>query len=169
MGVAERGLSAQVSPLRGREFIPPEQLTGGASDDIGDVMWAVPTITMRFPSNVPGATGHHWTSAVAMATPVAHKGATQGAKAYAMTVIDLMTRPELLKAARDYFENVQKAPATYKPLLRAEDKPAVWLNKATMDQFRPELRKFYYDPTKYRSYLEQLGIAYPPPMPPARP
>ena len=42
---------------------------------------AIPTITMRFPSNIPGAIGHHWTSAIAMATPVAHKGATQGAKA----------------------------------------------------------------------------------------
>ncbi|MGE0451646.1 MAG: peptidase dimerization domain-containing protein, partial [Vicinamibacterales bacterium] len=168
MGVTERGLSAQVSQLRGREFIPPEQLTGGASDDIGDVMWAVPTITMRFPSNVPGATGHHWTSAVAMATPVAHKGATQGAKAYAMTVIDLITRPELLKAAHEYFVNVQKAPTTYKPLLRPEDEPAIWLNKETMDQFRPELRKFYYDPTKYKTYLDQLGVAYPPPMPPAK-
>ena len=28
-----------------------------------------------------------------------------------------------------------------------------------------ELKKFYYDPTKYKTYLEQLGVAYPPPMP----
>jgi len=38
-----------------------------------------------------------------------------------------------------------------------------------MDRFRPELRKFYYDPTRYKSYLEQLGVAYPPPMPAAKP
>ena len=36
-----------------------------------------------------------------------------------------------------------------------------------MDRFKPELRKFYYDPAKYKTYLEQLGIAYPPPMPAA--
>ena len=165
MNAEERGLATQVRPLSGREFIPPEQQTGGASDDIGDVMWAFPTITMRFPSNVPGAIGHHWTSSIAMATPVAHKGATQGAKAYAMTIIDLLTRPDLLKASKDYFVNVQKAPERYKPLLRPEDKPAIWLNKDTMDRYRPELRKYYYDPAKYKSYLEQLGIAYPPPMP----
>jgi aminobenzoyl-glutamate utilization protein B len=165
-GVQERGLSTTVgSALRGRESIPEAEQTGGASDDIGDVMWSAPTVTLRFPSNIPGATGHHWTSAVAMATPVAHKGATQGAKVYAMTLLDLLMRPDVLKAARDYFENVQQAPAKYKPLLRPEDKPAVWLNKATMDRFKPELQKFYYDPTKYKSYLEQLGIAYPPPMP----
>ncbi len=165
MNAEERGLATQVRPLSGREFIPPEQQTGGASDDIGDVMWAFPTITMRFPSNVPGAIGHHWTSSIARATPVAHKGATQGAKAYAMTIIDLLTRPDLLKASKDYFVNVQKAPERYKPLLRPEDKPAIWLNKDTMDRYRPELRKYYYDPAKYKSYLEQLGIAYPPPMP----
>jgi aminobenzoyl-glutamate utilization protein B len=168
-GVAERGLSTQVpATLRGRESIPPNEQTGGGSDDIGDIMWSVPTATLRFPANIPGAAAHHWTSAVAMATPVAHKGTTQGAKVYAMTILDFLMRPELVASARDYFENVQKAPATYRPLLRPEDKPAIWLNKDTMDRFRPELRKFYYDPTKYRTYLEQLGVAYPPPMPPPR-
>ena len=34
-----------------------------------------------------------------------------------------------------------------------------------MDRFRPALSKFYYDATKYKSYLEQLGVQYPPPMP----
>ncbi len=165
MAAEERGLVTQLSPLRGREFIPPAQQTGGASDDIGDVMWAVPTITLRFPSNVPGAIGHHWTSGIAMATPVAHKGATQGAKVYAMTIVDLLTRPDLITSARAYFNDVQKAPEKYKPLLRPDDKPAIWLNKEAMDRFRPELKKFYYDPAKYKSYLEQLGIQYPPPMP----
>ena len=169
MGVPERGLTLQVAKeLRGREAIPENEQTGGASDDIGDIMWSLPTVTLRFPSNIPGATGHHWSSAVAMATPVAHKGATQGAKVYAMTVLDLLLRPELVTAARDYFENVQGKQGKYQPLLRPQDKPATWLNKDTMDRFRPELRKFYYDPVRYPSYLEQLGVPYPPPMPPAR-
>ena len=142
-------------------FQRPPEMTGGASDDIGDVMWAVPTITMRFPSNVPGAIGHHWTSSIAMATPVAHKGATQGAKAYAMTIVDLLTRPDLIKASKDYFTDIQQAPKKYKPLLRPDDKPAIWLNKETMDKYRPEMKKYYFDPTKYKTYLEQLGIQYP--------
>ncbi len=37
-----------------------------------------------------------------------------------------------------------------------------------MAKFRPELRKFYYDPTRYTSYLEQLGVAYPPARPEAK-
>jgi aminobenzoyl-glutamate utilization protein B len=169
MGVPERGLSTRVATeLRGRETIPENEQTGGASDDIGDIMWSVPTVTLRFPSNIPGATGHHWSSAVAMATPVAHKGATQGAKVFALTILDLLMRPELVTAARDYFDNVQGKQGKYQPLLRPQDKPAIWLNKDTMDRFKPELRKFYYDPARYPSYLEQLGVPYPPPMPPAR-
>jgi aminobenzoyl-glutamate utilization protein B len=82
-----------------------------------------------------------------------------------MTVIDLVTRPELVTAAREYIETVQGKQATYQPLIRPQDQPAVWLNKETMDRFRPALANFYYNPRKFKSYLEQLGVAYPPPMP----
>jgi aminobenzoyl-glutamate utilization protein B len=30
-----------------------------------------------------------------------------------------------------------------------------------MDRFRPELRKLRYDPMKFKTYMEQLGIQYP--------
>jgi aminobenzoyl-glutamate utilization protein B len=30
-----------------------------------------------------------------------------------------------------------------------------------MKRFRPELEKFYYDETKFDTYLEQLGVTYP--------
>jgi len=30
-----------------------------------------------------------------------------------------------------------------------------------MDRYRPEMRKLYYDASRHRTYLEQLGIAYP--------
>ena len=49
----------------------------------------------------------------------------------------------------------------YTQLIRPEDKPAIWLNAETMAKHRPEMKKYYYDPTKYKSYLEQLGIKYP--------
>jgi len=153
-------LNTEISPLSAPE--EGGRPTGGGSDDIGDIMWTVPTITIRYPSNIPGTTGHHVTAAMAMATPIAHKGAVTGAKAVAMTVLDLMTTPELLAEARDYFENVQLKGMSYAPVLSAEDKPGIHLNKELMDQLRPEMSKFYYDPSKYSSYLEQLGIPYPP-------
>jgi aminobenzoyl-glutamate utilization protein B len=30
-----------------------------------------------------------------------------------------------------------------------------------MARYKPELSKYYYDETRYKTYLEQLGIAYP--------
>ena len=134
---------------------------GGPSDDIGDVSWNVPTVTLRYPANIPELPGHNWANAIAMATPIAHKGVTAGAEVQAMTIVDLLTRPELVKEAWDYFNNVQTKDQKYVPLIGPDDKPAIWMNAKTMDEYRPEMRKYYYDPTKYKSYLEQLGIKYP--------
>jgi aminobenzoyl-glutamate utilization protein B len=96
-----------------------------------------------------------------MATPIAHKGVTAGAKVQAMTVLDLLTRPELVSGAWGYFKNVQNKERQYTPLIRPGDVPAVWMNEQTMAKYRPEMRKYYYDPTKYKTYLDQLGIKYP--------
>ena len=49
----------------------------------------------------------------------------------------------------------------YTPLIRPQDQPAIWLNEKIMEQYRPEMKKFYYDPDKYPTYLDQLGIKYP--------
>ncbi len=152
-------LRSAVSPLS-----TPENRTavfGGGSDDIGDVMWAVPTITIRYPSNVPNMIGHHINSAMAMATPIAHKGVEAGAKAVAMTVLDLMTTPRLIAEAKTYFRDVQLKTDSYAPVIGPDDKPAIWLNEKVMRELRPEMTKYYYDPAKYPTYLDQLGVKYP--------
>ena len=159
--VPEIGLATKIQPLRGREEIPDEEKRGGGSDDIGDISWTVPTVTLGYPANMQAGPGHNWANAISMATPIAHKGVTYGAKVQAMTVLDLVTRPELVTQAWDYFNNVQTKNTKYTPLIRAEDKPAIWLNEQTMAKYRPEMKKYYYDPTKYKTYLEQLGIKYP--------
>jgi aminobenzoyl-glutamate utilization protein B len=141
--------------------VPEGQKRGGGSDDIGDVTWTVPTVTLRFPSNIPGMPGHNWTDAIAMATPVAHKGATAGAKALAMTMLDVLLTPKLVSDAKAYFTNVQTKDTKYVPLIRPEDRPAIELNKGILERYREQMRPFYYDPKKYKTYLEQLGISYP--------
>ena len=151
------GLVAKVANLAG----PVQNNTGGGSDDIGDISWNVPTVTLRYPSNIPGLPGHNWSSAIAMATPIAHKGVTAGAKVQAMTILDLVMRPELVEQAWKYFREVQTKDKKYEPLLRPQDQPAIWLNKAIMDKYRPEMKKYYYDPSRYKTYLDQLGVKYP--------
>ena len=161
LGVAERGLPTELPPLSGRAVVPDDEKRGGGSDDIGDVSWNVPTVTLRYPANIGAGPGHNWADAIAMATPIAHKGATAGAKVQAMTALDFLLRPELVTQAWDYFRNVQTKDRKYTPLIRPEDKPAIWLNQATMAKYREQMRKYYYDPSKYSTYLEQLGISYP--------
>jgi aminobenzoyl-glutamate utilization protein B len=161
LGVPETGLETEVPELRGREMIPDEEKRGSGSDDIGDISWTVPTVSLSFPANFRAGPGHHWSNAIAMATPIAHKGVVAGAKVQALTMLDALIRPELVEQAWDYFRNVQTKDVAYTPLIRPEDTPAVWLNEEVMTKYRPELREYYYDPTRYGSYLEQLGIEYP--------
>lgn len=161
LGVAVVGLTTQISDLKGQEQIPDDTKRGGGSDDIGDISWTVPTVSLRFPANFQAGPGHNWANAIAMATPIAHKGVNHGAQVVAMTVLDLVSRPEVVSDARDYFTNVQTKDRKYVPLIRDTDQPATFLNTAVQEKFRPELKKYYYDPSRYRTYLEQLGIQYP--------
>jgi aminobenzoyl-glutamate utilization protein B len=158
LGQPTRGLDTTTSQEPNGPVVNPQ---GGGSDDIGDISWNVPTVTLRFPSNIPGLPGHNWANSIAMATPIAHKGATAGAKVAAMTLLDLYLKPTLVTQSWDFFRSVQTAQTKYSPLMRPTDTPAIWLNRDIMARYRPEMRKLYYDPTKYRTYLEQLGIRYP--------
>ena len=159
--VPEVGLAKKIDPLRGAEKLSDNEKLFGGSDDIGDVSWNVPTVTLNYPANFAAGPGHSWANAVAMATPIAHKGVLAGAKVQAMTVLDLITRPQLVSDSWAYFTNVQTKDRKYTPLIRPGDVPAVWLNEQTMARYRPEMKKYYYDPTKYKTYLDQLGITYP--------
>ncbi|MDX1494529.1 MAG: hypothetical protein R3253_10745, partial [Longimicrobiales bacterium] len=134
---------------------------GGGSDDIGDISWNMPTVTMRYPANMPGGPGHNWANGIAMATPIAHKGSLAGAKAQALTLLDLFLDGETVDAAWEYFNEVQTAETTYTPFITPEDEPAIWLNADIMDQWRERMRPYYYDPDRYDTYMEQLGIEYP--------
>ena len=124
--------------------------------------WAVPTITLRYPANIPGTTAHNWSAGIAMATPVAHKGCTTGAKVHALTMLDLLLKPALVQQAWEYYNTIQTKDQKYTPLLRPQDKPATFLNQKIMAEYREKMRKLYFDPAKYKTYLAQLGVPYPP-------
>jgi len=154
----QAGLDMTLRPLQGP--VREEDKRGAGSDDIGDVSWVVPTVTLSYPANIPGLPGHNWSSAVASATPIAHKGVVAGAKVQAMTILDLLTTPALVSQAWEYFRN-QTKDVKYVPFLDPQTPPPTWMNQQTLERYRPELRKFYYDPTRFGTYLEQLGIKYP--------
>lgn len=153
------GLPTPTGPVNvmGRQLMA----MGGGSDDIADISWSLPTIVLRYPSNIPGLPGHHWSNAISMATPIAHKGIVYGAKAEVMTLLDLLLKPEILKNAWEYYRTEQTKDIKYTPLIGEKDIPAIYLNQKIMGEFAPKLKPLYYNPAKYKTYLEQLGIQYP--------
>lgn len=153
----EKGLETKLDELG----LPVKNPVSGGSDDIGDISWKLPTVTLRFPSNIPGLQGHHWSNAIAMATPIAHKGVVAGSKVVAMTLLDFLMKPELVDQAWTYFRDEQGMEIEYVPMVTEEDAPATYLNTEIMQEYRSKLEPYYYDETKYKSYLEQLGIKYP--------
>lgn len=157
IGAKVEGLKEKVNPLEE----PVKKPTGGGSDDIGDISWNVPMVYLMYPANIPNLPGHSWANGVAMATPIAHKGATAGAKVQAMTALDFFVQPQLVQQAWEYFRNVQTKDVHYEAFLSPDDKPAIEMNKEKMANFAPQLKKYYYDPAHYKTYMEQLGIQYP--------
>ena len=77
------------------------------------------------------------------------------------TLLDLLLRPALVRDAARYFAEVQTKTVKYRPLMAPGDQPATWLNAERMARYREEMRKYYYDPSRYETYLQQLGIPYP--------
>ncbi|SUZ52696.1 uncharacterized protein METZ01_LOCUS5550 [marine metagenome] len=159
MGVDVTGLADSIRALRGP--VDLSQSLGGGSDDIGDVSWNMPTVTLSYPSNMSGGPGHNWANGIAMATPIAHKGAVAGARVQARTLLDLFLDGETVEAAWTYFNDVQTAETVYTPFISPTDQPAIWLNEEIMARWRPEMRPYYYDSNRFSTYLEQLGIEYP--------
>ncbi|MBI4192556.1 MAG: amidohydrolase [Betaproteobacteria bacterium] len=140
-GVKEEGLPKQVTALA-----PAKRSSG--SNDSGDITWVVPHVCIHFPANVPGAKYHHWLAAVAPATPIAHKGEVAAAKALAGSSIDLMTTPQLVVKAKDWFQRELAAMGIqYEPLLPAETKPPLHLNVEEMVKYREQMKEHYVNAT----------------------
>ncbi|MBI4486568.1 MAG: amidohydrolase [Acidobacteria bacterium] len=155
MGVKKpMGLATKPSQNRGDS-------QGSSSNDAGDVTWQVPMVRLSFPSQVQGGTGHHWTSAIVPATPIAYKGIVAGAKALAGTIIDLMVAPATLQGVKADFAK-QMEGVTWKSLVPPGAKPPTHLNTELMAKYRPLLEKFYYNPDSPKTFLEEMGVTYPP-------
>jgi aminobenzoyl-glutamate utilization protein B len=137
MGARPIGLRTTPTPLG-------QRVQSASSNDNGDVTWVVPTASLNFPSSVPGIGYHNWQAAVTPTSTIAHKGMVAASKVLAGTILDLLTKPELVKSARAEFDKVT-AETKYFAVLPADAKPPLDLNKETMDRYRPAMRQFYLD------------------------
>src|SRR5882762_6660776 len=123
-----------------------ERRQSTSSNDNGDVSWVVPAGLLNFPASVPGIEYHEWHAAITPVSSISHKGQVVGAKVLAASIIDLLTSPELLERARAEFL-VESRKTPYFSLLPDETNPPLDLNRAEMEKYRPEMRKFYLDKT----------------------
>jgi len=136
----EDGMPTKVGNLRE----PSPVSIGGGSSDVGDVTLVAPTATIRFPGQVPGSIGHHWSSVACNYGSTAWKGLNAGSKAIAASAVDLLTKPEEIKKLRTEFEEyVKKNP--YKPFLPADAKPPLDINEELMKKYRLLLEKMIID------------------------
>jgi aminobenzoyl-glutamate utilization protein B len=138
LGQEEKGMPTEVGEISDSSL----HFVGGGSSDVGDVTLIAPTATIRFPGQVPGVIGHHWSAVACNYGSTAWKGLNAGAKAIAASAIDMLTKPEELKKIRDEFEEYTKE-HPYKPFLPDDAEPPVDLNKELMDKWRPLMEKHY--------------------------
>ena len=149
-----RSWRPSVSPLR----------TGGAGvpTTLATSVGAFPRSRCASPSNIPGLQGHHWSNAIAMATPICAQGSDRRRpKSMARTALKLFMEPQLVEEAWAYFNDVQSEEQDYTSFITAADPPPTDLNEEIMATYRPLLEPYYFDETRFDTYLEQLGITYP--------
>ena len=151
LGVEERGLATNSARWR-----PAGPSPGSGFLRHRGHLLEVP-VTCAYPANIPGGPAT-WANAVARATPIAHRRAV-GARVIAMTLMTVLD--SVTGRRQEGLLSRQTAEHQYSPLIGPNDPPAIHLNKERMDSFREAMRPFYYDPERYDSYLEQLGIEYP--------
>ena len=65
-----------------------------------------------------------------------------------MTILDLLTKPELVTQAWDYFNNVQTKDVKYIPFITRDTPAPTHLNTEILAKYREQMRKYYYDPTQ---------------------
>ena len=114
-------LDESLTPPKGWE-VGGEWIGLTGSTDVGDVSWITPTTGMIMTACVAKGTPAHsidWAKQVSMS--IGHKGMLVAAKVIALTALDLLLNPEVLKSAWDEFEKRKRMLKwEYKPLVPAK-------------------------------------------------
>lgn len=98
MGLEETGMADSVYPM------PTATTEVGGSSDVGDVSWNVPTMGVVYSSWPQGIPPHQWGCTACNGMSIGQKATLQAAKAMAAAGLDLLTQPDLIKAAWDDFK-----------------------------------------------------------------
>jgi aminobenzoyl-glutamate utilization protein B len=109
--------------LNSRIYDPHGEGTkGGGSSDVADVAWNIPTIQFRTVYTIVGAPGHSWQNVATNGTTIGQKSTVFASKVMAGMVVDLLSKPDVLQAAKDEWKEKMKD-RTYRSPLPADLKP----------------------------------------------
>ncbi len=101
------------------DYSPP-----GGSTDVGDVSYTVPTVGFRAATWVPETPAHSWQAVAAGGTSIGNKGMIVASKTLAITAIQLIENPKIVKSAKKEFLLKRGENFKYIPLL-GNRKPAL--------------------------------------------
>jgi len=164
VGAEEKGLPDDSAIAAKPEGASPV-FVGGGSSDIGEVSLVAPLASVRFPTSVPGAIGHHWTTTAVTGSSIAHKGIVAGAQVMAATAIELMTNPDKVTEIRKEFRTMQEEhfynyKNDGKALILGED------GNAQFESYLPYLfdraGKYEYDPKNGKFFVPEGKSVAPP-------
>lgn len=94
------------------------------STDVGDVSWIVPTGQVITACCALGTPGHSWQMVAQGVTSIGHKGMLAAGKVLAMTALDILMNPEIVKMAKEELREKLNE-KTYKSPIPSHIKPSV--------------------------------------------
>ena len=100
--VIEEEAKSPVNRLVAPLTFPNKPMSG--STDVGDVSWTIPTVTAVVTTAPNGTPAHSWQWVATGKSSIAHKGMITAGKTIAMTALDLLENPEIIKKAKEEHE-----------------------------------------------------------------
>ena len=98
------------------------------STDVADISWLVPTAGISSATWVPGTAAHSWQAVAAGGMSIGHKGMMVAAKTMALTIMDCLVSPEMLKNAKLELLKRRGEPFKYEALLGDRNPPLDYRN-----------------------------------------
>lgn len=117
MGLPEKGIATKVMPVLG-------EITTGGGSDVGDISWVVPTVLFGWPSFPVGVSLHTWPVTACGGMSIGDKASLDTARILAGLGHDLLTKPDMLAAAKADFVK-RKGDIAYVSPLAADKKPEI--------------------------------------------
>ena len=107
----------------------------GGSTDVSDVSWKTPTMEFGATTFVLGAPGHSWQAVACSGTSIGHKSLIFAAKTMAGSALDLLTKPEFLRKAKEEHEEEMKG-RVYRCPIPDDVAPPLEMARATAARLR---------------------------------